>query len=88
MDAEKLENSMKSSNEKVIMKMNKMDNFYSMESNASIEGAELCTMDRVTLIHHNSTFIVGINMFIDMYPYKCAGTIYTFQFDRGPVRQV
>ena len=60
MDAEKLETSMKS-NEKVIMEIKKMDNFYSMESNVSIsiEGAELCTMDCVTLIYHNSTFLVG-----------------------------
>ena len=29
-----------------------------------------------------------LNKFIDMYSYKCTGTLYTFQFDRGPVRQV
>ena len=71
------------------MKMKKMDKFYSMESNASmlIEGAELCTMNRVTLIHHNSIILVGLNKFIDMYPY-CTGTLYTFQFNGGPVRQV
>ena len=53
-----------------------------------IKDAELCTMNHVTLIHHNSTFLVGLNKFIDMYPYKCTGTLYTFQFDGGPVRQV